>query len=480
MLSSKNTEINFGTSGLRAHADCFNLDNISAYVDAFLDLLSDGEKNVYVGADFRTSSPHIAVSVISAINANGWQAVYGGNVPTPALALYALKRNCPAIMITGSHIPENYNGIKFYKREGELLKSNEEPIREKAALHLNKGIKDPLLPLPNVNDEIAKEYVARFTLAFAKDALKGLKIGVDLHSAVGRDLTVKIMQELGATCFPFNHSKEFIALDREALNKEDITRAKAQLKKHQRDAIISTDGDGDRPLLLDENGDQINGDVIGAICAKSLDINIVVTPLSSTSAIEKTGWFEKTVRTKIGSPHAVFAMEQEQGSGKNIAGFEAKGGFLLASDLTQANGTISKLPTRDAILPLICVLAEAAKRKIAISDLLKDFPERFMQAEKIKNISNENAQVFLSSIMTSSSTRADVHIHIKQPEKIDNLDGVRMSLSDGSIVHFRQSGNAPEMRIYVETTKKSSTNNMLSEITKGLKEYLNQKSLLNE
>ena len=482
MPGSEKTEIDFGTSGLRAAAINFTQENISAYVGAFLELFGDADKKiVYVGADLRLSSPNIAANVIAAINAKGWQSVYGGNVPTPALAFYAMERNCPAIMITGSHIPEDYNGIKFYSQKGELLKEDEAPIRQKAMFLLQEVSTTTPMPLPEIDRDIANAYVTRFASGFSNDILKGVRLGVDMHSAVGRDLTVQIMRELGAICFPFHRSEKFIAVDTEALNKEYLQRAAAQIKKHKLDAIISTDGDGDRPLLLDENGNQVNGDILGALTAKALGINIVVTPLSSTSAIEKSGWFNKVERTKIGSPYVVSAMEKEQGTkaGALIAGFEANGGFLLASDLTLSNGTISKLPTRDAILPLIMVLAEAVKQDISISGLVKSMPGRFMKADRIKNISSNNAQIFLSGLKNSKSTRDEIHLHISEPLSIDELDGVRMSFADETIVHFRQSGNAPEMRIYVETDAQDFTDSLLSEVIESLKKYFAKKGFLN-
>ncbi|MBR7518589.1 phosphomannomutase/phosphoglucomutase, partial [Mycobacterium tuberculosis] len=81
------------------------------YVAAFLAETCGGARarTVYVGADLRSSSPAITAHCVAAVAAAGWTAVHAGNVPTPALAAYALARGCPAIMITGSHIPDAYN-----------------------------------------------------------------------------------------------------------------------------------------------------------------------------------------------------------------------------------------------------------------------------------------------------------------------------------------------------------------------------------
>lgn len=467
-------QIDFGTSGLRGRAMGFTGQNIAAYIGAFLEhVVGDaGPKRVYVGADLRASSPQIAADCLAAIRAEGWDVVYAGNVPTPALAAYALMEKCPALMVTGSHIPENYNGIKFYRRDGELMKNDEAPMRAAAA----KRLEDPRtlspLELPVPNPDIARAYVGRFTLAFAPNALAGLRLGVDLHSAVGRDLLVEILTALGAECLPFRRSAHFIAVDTEALSAEDIARAKAMLAEHKLDAIVSTDGDGDRPLLIDARGRQVNGDVLGALTARRLNIPVVVTPLSSTSAIEQSGWFTTVVRTRIGSPYVVAAMSHAATFADAVGGFEANGGFLLESDLDLGPGRLARLPTRDALLPLICVLADAVEKDLPVSGLVDDLPARFMQADRLKQVSPERGRGFLAAMAGSAEARARVDPRLATPLEVDRLDGVRMSFADGSIVHFRQSGNAPELRCYVETGSRRSTGVMLKQIVGGLEAFL--------
>jgi len=475
-------EIAFGTSGLRGRAEGFSQANVAAYVGAFLKIAgkADGQEIVYLGADLRESSPRIVADCIASVRAGGWQPVYAGNVPTPAVAAYALAKNCPSIMVTGSHIPGTYNGIKFYRRDGELRKEDEAPIRAEAEQLLGVAVLVEPVVLPPADAAIARSYVTRFANAFPANALKGLRIGVDLHSAVGRDLLVEILEVLGATCFPFRRSKRFVAVDTEALSLDDIARAKVEIKEHRLDAVVSTDGDGDRPLLIDESGAQINGDVLGALTAQVLGIKTIVTPLSSTSAIEKSGWFDKIVRTRIGSPYVVAAMEEEEGKGRAVAGFEANGGFLTATDLDLPGGKLPRLPTRDAMLPLVATLMAANARALSMSELAKTLPARFMKADRIKQVSGETAKKFLAEIITSKALRTSVDQRLANPVEINEMDGVRMSFADSTIVHFRQSGNAPEMRIYVETGDYDLTVRMLGEIKHGLGIYLGAGDLLHE
>src|SRR5690606_22333589 len=132
-------------------------------------------------------------------------------------------------------------------------------------------------------------YRERYIAALGADALAGLRIGVFEHSAVGRDILADVLAALGAECGPFGRSDAFIAIDTEAVDAEDMARLRAVLETEKFDAVVSTDGDGDRPLLIDADGRQVNGDVLGVLTARWLGARNVVTPLTSTSALEASG-----------------------------------------------------------------------------------------------------------------------------------------------------------------------------------------------
>ncbi|UVC08892.1 phosphomannomutase [Rhizobium sp. TH2] len=457
----------FGTSGLRGPATDFTGRVCMAYVTAFLERCGEASgRTAYVGADLRDSSPRISGQCLAAIKAAGWTPVWAGNVPTPALAAYAMARSAPAIMITGSHIPETYNGIKFYRPDGEFLKDDEAPVRVRAEAILAEGRDvaaiEPGAPLADV----AGSYVRRYVDAFGPDALAGLRIGIDLHSAVGRDLTAGIFEGLGASCHAFRRVEHFIAVDTEALDPDDIARARKIISDEKLDAVVSTDGDGDRPLVIDETGRQINGDVLGVLTSRLIGTKTVVTPLSSTSAIEQSGWFETVARTRIGSPYVVAAMASA--TLHPVAGFEANGGFLLGDDVVLAKGTLTALPTRDAILPAVASLVLARKEGLTLSALAATLPPRFMKADRVKDVAADKARIFLGEIEMSRTFRRNFDARVADPIEISTLDGVRMAFANGDTVHFRQSGNAPEMRIYVETGSVEATDTLLGELIEKL------------
>ena len=463
--------LSFGTSGLRAPADAFDAASVAAYVSGFLThvAIAPGTE-VFVGCDLRASSPDISARVLAAIAHAGFAPHWCGVLPTPAIAAASLARGVPAIVITGSHIPESHNGIKFYKPDGELLKSDEAPVRALAETALAKGVTPPVAPLPEPDASVGAAYVARYVAAFGATALSGLRLGVFEHSAAGRDLLADILAGLGAECVRFGRSETFIAVDTEALDPESVAVCAAEIARHGLDAVVSTDGDGDRPLVIDADGQPINGDVLCALAARALGIETVVTPLTSTSAIEQSTWFQKTVRTRIGSPYVVAAMQAE--ISPRLAGFEANGGFLLASELTLAGKPLSPLPTRDAVLPVVAVCAEARRREVPLSALTDELPQRVMKADRLKEIPAVLSGRFLDEVTASAELRRRLAPDLALPQSTDLTDGVRFALDDGAIVHFRASGNAPELRAYVETDSAAQTEQRLRTIMTRMAEVL--------
>lgn len=183
-------------------------------------------------------------------------------------------------MTTGSHIPFDRNGIKFYYADGEMTKADEKPILTSQTI-----VPDTITSadLPHKVDWPEALYFDRFAKPFAH-LLDGMKIGHFQHSAVGRDFTARLLAALGAEVVVLDRSEEFVPIDTEAVSGEDRKKAAAWAKEHDLDAVLSTDGD--RPLLSDANGTFFQGDALGIFTAKYLNAQSVVTPVSSNSAVE--------------------------------------------------------------------------------------------------------------------------------------------------------------------------------------------------
>jgi len=249
----------FGTSGLRGLVTELTDDLVSAHVAAFARSCPVG-RGLYVGRDLRASSPAIAAVVVRAARAAGLTVTDCGAVPTPALALAAMDAGAAAVMVTGSHIPDDRNGLKFYTPAGEITKAHEAAI----LAALGAGLADvPTDPLPDAatNATAGAAYIARYVTAYGPAALSGMRIGVYTHSAVGRDLLLAVFAALGAEVVDLGRADHFIPVDTEAVDAETRAHLLGWAAAARLDAIVSTDGDGDRPLMADAAGHVIPGDV---------------------------------------------------------------------------------------------------------------------------------------------------------------------------------------------------------------------------
>ena len=429
----------FGTSGLRGLVVDLTPALVGTHVQAFLRACPIGT-GLFVGRDLRPSSPDIAAMVAHAARAMGIAVTDCGDVPTPALALAAMEAGAAAVMITGSHIPADRNGLKFYTPMGEITKTHEAAIL--AALD---GLREtPLGPEVVQNTTAGAAYVERFTRAYG-DALFGLRIGVYSHSAVGRDLLLEVFGALGANVIELGRSASFIPVDTEAVDPAIRAELKVWAKEHALDAITSTDGDGDRPLMTDATGTVIVGDVLGQITGASLGAKTAVTPVSSNTGAEAK--FGRVVRTRIGSPFVIAGMEDVGG---DVVGYEANGGFLLGFEAGGSHGALPPLMTRDAVLPLVAPLA-LAKAAGGLAALVAMQPARFTAADRLQDVPTERSLALVAAFAANPQQRGGFLAAFGRIEaSVDRTDGLRMTLEDGRIVHLRPSGNAPELRLYVE------------------------------
>jgi len=445
--------IEFGTSGARGLVEQFTDDVCAAFSIAFLKCMQAqySVKRVAIGMDRRPSSPAIAAVCSAAARSIGVEVVNYGILPTPALALQAMADGAPAIMVTGSHIPFDRNGIKFYRPDGEITKADEQAIL---------GVSLPLTPLsdtsfPPVNEEAIQHYIQRYVQWFGEQALAGKRVGVYQHSAAGRDLNVEVLEALGATAIPLGRSEVFVPIDTEAVSEDDRARSRAWALEYGFDAILTTDGDGDRPLVADEQGEWLRGDTLGLLCARELGIQALAVPVSCNTAIEKCDAFAKVLRTRIGSPYVLAGIEELVSDYQIVAGFEANGGFILGTDIQKEGRALTALPTRDALLPALALMVMAARQAKPLSTLRDDLPSRYTASDRLKGIPAEDSQAILANFRTDLPATEKALGLEHAIEGLDATDGLRMTLSNGDIVHLRASGNAPELRCYAESASEA-------------------------
>lgn len=435
----------FGTSGLRGLVVELTDAVVGDYVQAFLSTLPDCG-TLFVGRDLRPSSPAIAATICRVAQAAGVDVVDCGALGTPALALASMQAGAAAIMVTGSHIPADRNGLKFYLPQGEVSKEDELKISAAYAAGTRKeGGAGTLRAYPDAEPL----YVARYVEAFGAGALSGLKIGVYRHSSVARDTMEKIVSQLGAEVVPLAHSDVFIPVDTEAVDPQTRAELAGWCQAHGLDAVMSTDGDADRPMLTDAQGKVIPGDVLGVLTARVLGATTVVTPVSSNDMVRRCPEFTRVMLTRIGSPFVIAAMDEASATDRRVVGFEANGGFLLGFDAMLA-GPLTALPTRDCMLPILAPLFAAKQAGGSLADLVADLPPCFTAADRLQEIDREKAGVFLAWLIESPAARAAFFAPFGVIAGIDLTDGLRVDFEGGEVVHLRPSGNAPEFRIYAQ------------------------------
>ncbi|KAF7164607.1 hypothetical protein CNMCM5623_009064 [Aspergillus felis] len=503
-LAYKPQPLKFGTSGRRGKV--VDLTQLEIYTNVLAEIrylqslqLSEGGirkgDDFYFAHDLRPSSTGyvennrggLCQAVVQALKDGGMHPINLGAIPTPALTFFALQKGKGSIMVTGSHIPFDRNGYKLNTSKGELLKKDEQPInnvvdvvREELlsqpftdSLFNEQGmLRDSPSDLPPVAPEGRAAYFRRYLDFFRGESLKGMKILVYQHSAVGRDVVVEILEKLGAEATPAGRSETFVPIDTEAIDEVQLNTVQSLYDSTGQTfhAVVSTDGDSDRPLLLAPEGNRLRffgGDLLGMIVADFLQADSVVVPISTNDAIDRgplAGAVEP--KTKIGSPYVIAGMQNAVAKGRQrVCGWEANGGFLTGSDIERDGKVLPALPTRDAVLPLLCALFAAQSRQMTLPALFTTLPKRFSRAALIRNFPRATSMKIIDrfSLREGEAQNAEeqsrrirqelegifsVRQGFSSISRIDYTDGVRIIFQNGDVAHFRPSGNADELRIY--------------------------------
>ncbi|MFN3407482.1 MAG: phosphomannomutase [Limisphaerales bacterium] len=493
--------LKFGTSGRRG--EVAHLTQLEVYLNARAELdyllsLPTEQGGVRRGQDFflahdlRPSSTRLvpeqggrgelAQAIHRAIRDAGLRPVNLGALPTPALTAFALARGAGSMMVTGSHIPFDRNGYKTNSARGELLKDDEAPINERVAAWRARLYAEPFAtslfdemgrfkaharePLPAADGAGREHYLRRYTSFFADESLRGLRLVVYQHSAVGRDLLVDLLRALGAEVIPAGRSESFVPIDTEAIDDATLEQirqlaANASAAHGPVDAVVSTDGDSDRPLLvgMDYATDGscrarfFGGDLVGMVVAEFLGADAVVVPISCNDAIDR-GPLQPLLepKTKIGSPYVIAGMLAAQARGRRrVCGWEANGGFLTGSDFERGGRVLPALPTRDAFLPILCVLLAMRRRGWRMSALFDALPRRFSRAALLRRFPRSASLNIVAGLTQNPGRIAEFftpELGFGAVARLDTTDGARIYFANGDVAHVRPSGNADELRIY--------------------------------
>ncbi|KKR39263.1 MAG: Phosphomannomutase/phosphoglucomutase [Candidatus Woesebacteria bacterium GW2011_GWB1_40_101] len=430
----------FGTSGIRGPAEgpqklftnqfCFDIGRTFAI---FLKK-HQAVGAVAIGGDPRDSTPQIMKFVQLGLLREGRNVLNEGVTSIPSMNNILLTDSTisGSIMVSGSHIKADLNGLKFFADKEEILKEDEAEIVE-----IYDSIKETA---PFKDEELQVQSETRAKDLYIKRLISlgqkypAWRAVVDPGNGAQTETMPQVLESLGLRVSKLNAdlTQQFLARDTEV--ESDFEELKAKVKAESADFGVGYDSDGDRAVFVDENGNYIPGDYTGTLVAKYMAGSKIVTPINTSQVVDTIG--KEVLRTKVGSPYVVSAMKKSDAS----FGFEANGG-----------GVFSDMLSRDGGRMTIEVLNILAKKGSKLSELLSELPKFYIERDKI-----EYKWEFKDKIIEEAKSRF-------KGKKVEELDGLKIWVDENTWILFRSSANAPEFRVFAESKNKETAEKLLND-----------------
>ena len=382
----------FGTDGVRGVAGteltielATKLGQAGAYV---LTKEKSHKPTIMVGCDTRISGGMLANALMAGICSVGANAIYVGVAPTPAIAYLTRKHKVDAgVVISASHNPMEFNGIKFFNGEGYKLSDE---LEDEIEALIKSGMKDIDFPTGagigkiDYRFDIVDEYV-EFEKETVPVDLSGLKIVIDCAEGASSYTSVKALKDLGADLIAIHTEPDGTNINADC-GSTHMDELKARVVSEKADVGIAFDGDADRMLAVDENGKMVDGDEIMAICGNYLKSKgrlakdtIVVTVMTnlgfSIMGKEQDINIEKT---KVGDRYVLENMKE---NGYNLGG-EQSGHVIFLDDNTTGDGLLSALH-------LLQVMVDTGKPLSELAKVMEVLPQALVNA-KVPNDKKES------------------------------------------------------------------------------------------
>ncbi len=423
----------FGTSGIRGIA---NKDLIQLALKVGL-AVGNVYGRVVVGSDTRTSSEamkHAFTSGLLAAGASGYDA---GVIPTPTLALAARKFDAGA-MITASHNPPEYNGIKLLNPDGSAFDSHQRQQIEAIVLSDSSNVAPwNEIKSRRLYNGAIEQHIERILQDFP--ARPKLKVVVDCGCGAASVITPRLLRELGCSvvalnCFPsgfFPHP-----IEPTEPNLGDLMKATKELGA---DLGIAHDGDADRMMVVDDRGNFVPGDKLLVIFTRALQAKEVVTTVDASMAIDE---MEFTVsRTRVGDTY----VSEELSKGGDFGG-EPSGSWIFPN--------ISLSP--DGIYAAALVVTIASQQKL--SQLVDSIPSYPLLRGSISS----------NGIIV---TRLESQLMAMKPLSVSTADGIKLNFKDGWLL-IRASGTEPRIRLTAEAKSEARVHQLYDSGIKAIKECI--------
>ena len=444
----------FGTNGVRGvFGEDLTLDFISKITLSLASFFKKGP--ILVGYDGRESSIIISKVVTAALSSAGVDSAVCGIVPTPCLqfATRQLGYN-GGIMITASHNPPQYNGLKVIAKDGiEISREDELKVEE---FYFAKKWK-----FSGKFGSISKESNAVNTyISGIKDRVdvrkiksQNLKIVLDLGNGAQAITAPRLCKDLGCETILINEKIDGAFPGRGSEpTPQNLDKLSNMVIKTKSDFGIAFDGDGDRSIFCDESGKILTGDrsalLLSKYILKRYPKSTIITSVNSTYVIEKiaANSESKVLRTKVGSVEVSRKMVKENA----IVGFEENGGFMYGKHNQ----------VRDGSMTMAILIDLLVHNKSSLSKEMNSLPPSFTTKGKIECSKNDFKKI--------------IKILKAEPYKKDLTDGIKLSLDDSSWIMVRLSGTEPIARIYAESSSQSKLDDIFAKYLQKVKAALDR------
>ena len=422
----------FGTDGVRGVANeeltpllAMQLGQAGAYV---LSRENNHKPTIMVGCDTRLSGDMLANALMAGACSVGANVVYLGILPTPAVAYLTNKYKVDAgVVISASHNPMEFNGIKFFDGSGYKLPDALEDEIEALIKSNMAGISMPIgtgIGKIKYRTDAREEYINHDIKCVDVD-LSGIKMVVDCAEGASSYTAVEAMQQLGATVIPIHNNPDGTNINA-GCGSTHMDELRARVMAERADIGVAFDGDADRFLAVDEKGNKIDGDQIMAIVGKhmkekgQLKKNTIVATIMSNLGFFKMGEREhiRIDQTRVGDRYVLEHMKE---IGANLGG-EQSGHVIFLDENTTGDGLLTALH-------LLQVMVETKKPLSELSQVMTVMPQALENA----TVPNHKKEAYLD-----------------YPEIRDAIDQLEKEFAGNGRVLIRPSGTEPLVRVMIE------------------------------
>jgi len=443
----------FGTDGIRGRFNEEITYSLAYKVGYALGLALDSDKPILIGRDTRISGDILLKAVATGINASGKKFINIGICPTPAIAFLVKREQLSSgVMISASHNPPEYNGIKIFDHDGQKITKNFENLIQKLIeeSNHNRSVATGEVSL-KINKELMDIYMQSLIQKMEGVNLSGMKIILDTCYGSATTCAKKIFQNLGADVRVINNSQNGLKININC-GSTNLKPLKKALQDNPADIGFSFDGDADRVIGVDSMGNILDGDHILFLWGRELkEQKILTNNLLISTQMANLG-FEKAwnkiggvlYRTDVGDKFVYDAIMEK----KAVLGGEQSGHIL--SNINNFSG--------DGILTALQICKYCIKKNISLNEWLQSSFEPFHQ--KLTNIGlNFNIN----------------KINKKNKSIIDQtIENYQVIYSNNCRVYIRPSGTEPLIRVLVEAQNQKRVNFLSREITHKLSLEINK------